>query len=168
MCLFPTWYYKLWFAKGSPKQAIVDSGSPNRRKCFTKAWAATFSFVTIMIVKDGSMTSRPAIMAEASADTYGGTESTTPATQIEPTNLTMNVITHSTDLQLNTRRHSIRKVFGHQTAWPTPLPVLISFASVEVLLTLLLPMVYNIGGTTHASEFPASKTYNHEWVMIDS
>ena len=33
--------------------------------CFTKAWAATFSFVTIMIVKDRSMTSRPAIMAAA-------------------------------------------------------------------------------------------------------
>ena len=61
-------------------------------------------------------------------------------------------------LHLNTTRNSIRKAFGDQTAWPTWLPVLISSASLQVLLRLLFPMVYNIGGETHTSEFPASKT----------
>ena len=44
---------------------IFGAGKYYQNRLLTKACAATFSFVTIMIVKDGSITSRPAIMAAA-------------------------------------------------------------------------------------------------------
>ena len=43
----------------------MESGNPSLRKCFAKAYAATFSLVTIMIWSVGSITSNPAIMAAA-------------------------------------------------------------------------------------------------------
>ena len=48
-----------------PTRELMESGKSNLKKCFAKAYAATFSLVTIMIWSVGSITSRPAIMAAA-------------------------------------------------------------------------------------------------------
>ena len=48
-----------------PTSELIESGNPNLRKLFAKAYAATFSLVTIMIWSVGSITSNPAIMAAA-------------------------------------------------------------------------------------------------------